>query len=49
MATPESCIALGRVRLIIYKVLERMGECVYQIKGLKGKKSQCVHFDRLKP
>ena len=26
-----------------------MAECTYKIKCIKGTKTQCVHFDRLKP
>lgn len=30
-----------------FKVIERLGDCVYKIKGPRS--YQCVHFDRLKP
>ena len=32
-----------------FKVVERVAECTYKIKCIKGTKTQCVHFDRLKP
>ena len=31
------------------KVVELVAECAYRIKCIKGTKTQCVHFDRLKP
>ena len=32
-----------------FKVIESVAECTYKIKCIKGTKTQCVHFDRLKP
>ena len=32
-----------------FKVEERIGDSTYKIKGLRSKKYQVVHFDRLKP
>ena len=31
-----------------FKVIERVAECTSKIKCIKGTKTQCVHFDRLK-
>eukprot|EP00731_Ephydatia_muelleri_P013265 Em0007g575a len=31
-----------------FKVVERVAGCTYKIKCIKGTKTQCVHFDRLK-
>ena len=32
-----------------FKVVERVAGCTYKIKCIKGTKTQCVRFDRLKP
>ena len=32
-----------------FKVIERIGNSTYKIKGIRGTKTQIVHFDRLKP
>ena len=32
-----------------FKVVERIGNSTYKIKGIRGTKTQIVHFDRLKP